>query len=87
MKQTELVEAILRDIPETRANNDLVWREICLLICEAEGINTIESFINNTILKKLPTVHSVAASISVVRKNNPELRPIARQQYIDEYLN
>jgi hypothetical protein len=92
----ELVEAVLRDQPSTRGNNDLVWAEVCDILCQLYGITTSQGFINNTLNKNIPSSHTIAATISVVRKKYPELRPTdeqmarkeeSRQQYINQYKN
>ena len=91
-----IVEMILRDLPETRGNNDLVWSEVCLVLSELYGITSVEGFIQNTLNGNIPSSHSVAASISIVRKKFPELKPTEeqlqrkleiKQQYINQYKN
>jgi|688.fasta_scaffold331760_2 hypothetical protein len=96
MDLQEIVESVLRDIPSTRANNDLVWAQVCEILCDLHGITTAEGFIHNTLNKNIPSSHTVAASISVVRKKYPELRPTdeqmarkeeSKKQYINQYKN
>jgi hypothetical protein len=91
-----IVEMILRDLPETRGNNDLVWAEVCLVLSELYNITSVEAFIQNTLNGNIPSSHSVAASISIVRKKYPELKPTEEQlqrkleikkQYINNYKN
>lgn len=96
MDLQQIVTAVLTDYPETRGNNDLVWVEVSQILCELYDITTIEGFLLATLTKKIPSSHTLAATISVVRKLHPELNPTPEQlerkkeikeQFIQQYKN
>jgi hypothetical protein len=96
MKVDELVEMAYRNRPETLASNDLLWVEVCKVLCEVEGITNLDDFFLNILTRKIPSSHSLAAAISVVKKRCPELEPTdeqkrlkkeVKQRYINEYKN
>jgi hypothetical protein len=96
MKIDELVELAYRNKPETLTSNDLLWVEVCKVLCEVEGITKLDDFFLNILCRKIPSSHSLAAAISVVKKRCPELEPTEEQKrlkkevkerYINEYRN
>ena len=96
MKLNEIIKEVFISVPETIGNNDLLYYVVCQTLCEIEGITTSDEFLRAILDKRLPSSHSLAAGISVVRKENPEFIPTeeqlenkmnARQRYIDEYIN
>jgi hypothetical protein len=96
MTLNEIVKMAFTNIPETIGNNDLLYYEVCRVLCEIEGITTAEEFLRGILNKTIPSSHTLAATISTVRKTNPEFIPTeeqlvnklnARQRYIDEYIN
>ena len=79
-----------------RSNNPLLWAVIVKEMCEEKNIETIDDFLGKIILGEIPNSHSVSASLSIVRKENPHLRPNQegrdrqleiQQQYIDNWNN
>lgn len=91
-----IVETALRAKPETRANNDVLWIEVCKALCKVKGITTLDEFFLKILYGELPSSHSLAAAVSLVRKRFPELKPTQeemdlkmarRQEYIDNYRN
>ena len=91
-----IVETALRAKPETRANNDVLWIEVCKALCEVKGITTLDDFFLKILYGEIPSSHSLAAAVSIVRKRCPHLRPTQeemdlkmakRQEYIDNYRN
>lgn len=96
MKVDEIVELAFRNKPETLASNDLLWVEVCKALCEAKGIRNLDDFFLNILGREIPSSHSLAAAVSVVRKRCPELQPTeeqrrakqeVKQRYINEYRN
>ena len=96
MDLQKIVETVLRDYPNTRANNDLVWAEVSQILAELYQVTTVEGFLLATLEKKIPSSHTLAATISVVRKAHPELNPTdeqmerkkeVKQQFIEQYRN
>jgi len=96
MKLEQLIETAYRTKPETIASNDLLWVEISKLLCKTYGVKNLDSFFLHILKGQIPTSHSLAASISNVRKNNPDLVPTeeqrrmkmeVKQRYINQYRN
>ena len=54
MKVDELVEMAYRNRPETLASNDLLWVEVCKVLCEVEGITNLDDFFLHILLGKIP---------------------------------
>jgi len=96
MKVDEIVELAFRNKPETLASNDLLWVEVCKALCKTKGITSLDDFLVNVLNGQIPSSHTLAAAISVVRKRCPELQPTDEQKrmkqevknrYITEYRN
>ena len=96
MKLDEIVELAFRNKPQTLASNDLLWVEVCKALVKQKGVKTIDDFFLSVLNKDIPSSHSLAAAISVVRKRCPELKPTEeqarlkeqiRQSYINDYRN
>ena len=100
MKQKMLLESIVEQTfrlrPQTIGNNDLLWVEVCKALCEVNNINELDSFFLSVLRGDIPSSHSIAAAVSLVRKKHPELRPTeeqmanklaAKQEYINQYNN
>ena len=82
--------------PETIGNNSLLWVEVCKRLCRLDRIETLDDFYLAILRNNLPTSHSLAASISCVRKKYPQYEPTeeqksrkeeVKQQYIENYRN
>jgi hypothetical protein len=96
MKLEQVVETAYRAKPETIASNDLLWVEVSKALCKRYGVKTIDDFFLHILGGQIPTSHSLAAAITNVRKNNPDLIPteeqrrlkmVVKQRYINEYRN
>ena len=96
MKLENIVSSVLRNKPETRASNDLLWVEVSKALCNHFGITTLDDFFLHILGGQIPTSHTTAASLTNVRKTFPELRPteeqkqqkeLAKQNYINQYRN
>jgi hypothetical protein len=100
MKQKMLLESIVEQTfrlrPQTIGNNDLLWVEVCKALCEANEVNELDSFFLSVLRGDIPSAHSLAAAVSLVRKKHPELRPTdeqlanklaVKQEYINQYKN
>lgn len=100
MKQKMLLESIVEQTfrlrPQTIGNNDLLWVEVCKALCEANEVNGLDSFFLSVLRGDIPSAHSLAAAVSLVRKKHPELRPTdeqlankltIKQEYINQYKN
>lgn len=96
MKLEQVVETAYRAKPETIASNDLLWVEVSKALCKRYGVKTIDDFFLHILGGQIPTSHSLAAAITNVRKNNPDLVPteeqrrlkmVVKQRYINEYRN
>ncbi len=98
MKELEnLVKQTLRNKPDTIGNNTLLWFEVCKTLCIENDIEDIHDFFLNTLMNKLPTVHSIAAIVSILRKKYPEeFTPTEEQkqnklevqkQWVERYRN
>ena len=96
MKIEQVIETAYRAKPETIASNDLLWVEVSKALCKQFGIRTLDDFFLHILGGQIPTSHTLAAGITNVRKNNPELRPTeeqrrlkmeVKQRYINEYRN
>lgn len=79
-----------------RSNNPLLWAEIARDMCQEKNIDNIDDFLIKIISGEIPNSHSVTATLSVVRKENPHLRPNTegrdrqleiQRQYIDNWNN
>lgn len=82
--------------PETIANNNLLWIEVCKRLCCIDNIESIDDFYLAILKNQIPSSHSLAAAISCVRKKYPEYHPtdeqkemkeVSRQKYIEDYKN
>jgi hypothetical protein len=96
MKLEQVVETAYRAKPETISSNDLLWVEVSKALCKHYGIRTLDDFFLHILGGKIPTSHTLAATITNVRKNNPDLVPTeeqkrlklaVKQRYINEYRN
>lgn len=100
MKQKMLLESIVEQTfrlrPQTIGNNDLLWVEVCKALCEVNGVNELDSFFLSVLRGDIPSAHSIAATVSIVRKKYPDLKPTdeqlanklaVKQEYINQYNN
>jgi hypothetical protein len=71
-----------------------LWFEVCKVLCEQNNITEINDFFFNTLINKIPTVHTIAATASVLRKKYPQFKPTEeqkkrkleiKQQWIERY--
>jgi hypothetical protein len=82
--------------PETIGNNSLLWVEVCKRLSHYYNIKTIDDLYLSILKNELPSSHSLAATISCVRKKYPQYEPTeeqkklkneVKQQYINNYRN
>lgn len=91
-----IIEAAFRAKPGTRANNNVLWVEVCKALCIEKNITTLDEFYDKILYGEIPSSHTLAARVSIVRKKHPELKPTeaqmemklrVRDEYIQEYRN
>ena len=97
MKRLEpAVIATLRNKPASIGNNDVLWVELVKALCQEKNITSVDELFLSVLRGEIPTSHSVAAALTNVRREHPELKPTdaqmklkleKKQEYINAYNN
>jgi len=86
----------LQDKEYLRSNNRLLWAVIVKEYCDENNITSIDELLQKIVLREIPDSHTLTAALSVVRQENPHLRPdevgqelqrIAQMEYIQNWRN
>lgn len=93
---TNEIKNLFEAIPETiNFPNSNLWGVICEGVCNLQE-TTAQEFINSIISGHIPSQHSVAAAVSMVRKSNnkyqltdegKESRLKIKQKFAEDYKN
>ena len=96
MNYEHAVKTMYEAKPHLIADNTLLWVEIIKDMCNQENITHIDDLLNKFVTREFPSSHTMAATISLVRKRHPEFRPTEEQMdkkmeiqrgHIADYIN